>query len=410
MKIKCRPEDFVVEELSAVEPRAQGQFGLYRLTKRGLSTFEAIEELSRRLNRPPSAISAGGLKDKHAVTRQFLTIFGKPVGRLSFGGLRLDPLGRTDKPMRGDLLAGNRFGIVLRDLPDAAAAEAVRRRAEFAARAGLPNYFDEQRFGSLRSGEGFIAAKLMAGDFEGALRLHLATPSRLDSPRERERRTKLDGLWGQWNEAFAALPRGNDRSVVGFLREHPEDFAAAFELIDRRLAQLYLFAFQSYLWNEILARMVSRRLPESGLFFVKYAAGELVFFDSVDDAVLAELRSLVIPLPARKAEFAPGPLAAIATEALSAAGVALEDLRLKGMKHLTFRGGERPALVVPGEMKVGPDEPDELYAGRRKLKLEFALPPGSYATLLVKYVGREMLSGSRAARRGRNRGKKSRKE
>ena len=139
---------------------------------------------------------------------------------------------------------------------------------------------------------------------------------------------------------------------------------------------------------------------------MKYTAGELVFFDSADEAALSELRSLVIPLPARKAEYRPEPLAAAAAETLAATGVALEDLRLKGLKHLTFRGGERPALVLPGNMKVGADEADELYAGRRKLKLEFSLPPGSYATLLVKYVGREMLSGSRASR---NRGKKRRK-
>jgi tRNA pseudouridine13 synthase len=336
-----------------------------------------------------------------------VTIPGQPVGRMSVGGLRLEPLGRVDQPMRGELLAGNRFGILLRDLPDAAAAGLVRRRAGFAARAGVPNYFDEQRFGSLRRGEGFIAGRLMAGDFEGALRLHLAAPSRLDSPRERERRQALDGLWGRWDEAFAALPRGSDRDAVGLLRAHPGDFAGAFELIDRRLAQLYLFAFQSYLWNEILARLLARQLPAAGLFRLKYAAGELVFFDSADDAALAEFRNLLIPLPARKAEYRPGPLADAASEALAAAGVALEDLHLKGLKHLSFRGGERPALVVPGEMKTGADEADEFYAGRRKLRLEFTLPPGSYATLVVKYVGREMLSGSRASRR---RGKKRRKE
>src|SRR5512135_472046 len=101
MKIKCRPEDFFVEELAELRPGRQGPFGLYLLEKRGLSTFEAINELARRTGRPPAAISAGGLKDKYALTRQHLTIFGKPVPPLRAGGLKLEPLGRVEKPMTG---------------------------------------------------------------------------------------------------------------------------------------------------------------------------------------------------------------------------------------------------------------------------------------------------------------------
>ena len=163
MKLKCRPEDFFVEELAEIRPGPQGPFGLYMLEKRALSTFEAINELARKIGRPPSAISAGGLKDKYALTRQHVTIFGKPVGRLKMRGLRLDPLGRVEKPMTGAELTGNRFAIVLRDLPSGAG-KTIAERAELAARQGLPNYFDEQRFGSLRAGEGFIAPALMCLD------------------------------------------------------------------------------------------------------------------------------------------------------------------------------------------------------------------------------------------------------
>jgi len=399
VKIKCRPEDFFVEELAELRPGRTGRFGLYLLEKRGLSTFEAIAELSRRLGRPASALSAGGLKDKYALTRQHLTILGKPVPPLAARGLKLEPLGRVDAPMTAAELRGNRFAVVLRDLPGPAG-RAIAERAERCARQGLPNYFDEQRFGSLRGGQGFIARRLLDGDFEGALRLHLGAPSKLDAPRVRAARRRCEELWGRWGELFRSLPRGNDRSVVSFLREHPAEFAAAFELIERRLAQLYLFAYQSFLWNEILGRVLSRRLGAGALFAVPYAAGALRFYDRAGEAEVAELRELVIPLPARNAEYAPGILGEAAAETLAAERVALAALRLKGTEWLQFRGGARPALVFPRDLRAGSEQPDDLYPGRRKLRLDFALPPGSYATILIKFVARELLPGSRASRRG----------
>jgi tRNA pseudouridine13 synthase len=279
VKLKCRPEDFQVEEQAELHPGRKGRYGLFLLEKRNLSTFEAINLLARRLGKPPKSISAGGLKDKYALTRQHVTIPGKPIPPVRLKGLRLKPLGRVEAPMTGAQLRGNRFKIVLRDLPSDSVS-AVRERARRAGRQGLPNYFDEQRFGSLRGGQGFIARKLIDGDHQAALKLHLATPSRLDAPKARAQRKRLAALWGDWDAAFSALPRGNDRSVVSYLREHPDSFSRAFELIEGRLAQLYLFAYQSYVWNEVLARIVAGRLPAETLVTVRYVAGRLTFYDS----------------------------------------------------------------------------------------------------------------------------------
>lgn len=403
MKIKCRPEDFRVEELARLEPGGRGRFGLYMLEKRGLSTFEAIGRLARHLGRPAKSISAGGLKDKHAVTRQHLTVSGKPVGEVKLAGLKLSPLGRCEEPMTGAQLLGNRFRIILRDVP-ADAIESVRGRARLAARQGLPNYFDEQRFGSFRGKQGFIARRLIDADFEGALRLHLAAPGRLDASRERAARRRASELWGKWAELHAKLPRGSARKIVGHLRDHPGAFLRAFEMLEPRLAQLYLFAYQSYLWNETLAGLLARSLDSEALFEIRYAPGRLTFFDEVTESSLAGLHDLNIPLPCPGADYGSGPLAESAREALEAEGLALDRLRVEGSKKLRFRGGERPALVSPGELLVGKQQPDDLYSGRYKLRLDFTMPPGSYATLLVKFVGRELLPGSRRARKKQRRG------
>jgi tRNA pseudouridine13 synthase len=391
------PEDFRVEEVSGLRAGGGGAYGLYLLEKRGLTTFEAIGRLARHLGRPPSAVSAGGLKDKHAVTLQHVTIEGRPAGRVSMKGLRLTPVGRCTRPMSGDHLEGNRFAIVLRDLSPGDV-DLVRGRAGAVGR-GLPNYFDEQRFGSLRGGE-FIARKLVDGDHEGALRMHLAAPTRADQPRDRKRRRRMDELWGDWQAAFEYLPRGNDRSVVSFLRDHPDSYARAFSLIEGRLAQLYLFAYQSYLWNETLAGYLRRWVPSDRLFEVTYAPGRLVFADPPGEDLLAELRGLDVALPHPKAEYPDGVLADSLREVLAAERIRLEDLRVRRVRGLRFRGGRRAALVTPDGLELEGDQPDDRYPGKRKLRVRFGMPPGSYATLVIKVLGRDLLPGSRRSRRG----------
>src|SRR4051812_22912545 len=74
MKLKTTPDDFEVEELSEFKLGSGGSFAVYLLTKRSLGTPEAITAIADRWNLSRRQISYGGLKDKHAVTRQWVTI------------------------------------------------------------------------------------------------------------------------------------------------------------------------------------------------------------------------------------------------------------------------------------------------------------------------------------------------
>jgi tRNA pseudouridine13 synthase len=55
-------------------------------------------------------------------------------------------------------------------------------------------------------------------------------------------------------------------------------------------------------------------------------------------------------------------------------------------RQLFFKHEERPLFVVPGKLRVHPGRPDELNRGRVKVNLSFTLPPGAYATLVVRRV------------------------
>src|SRR5688572_28143035 len=90
--LKARPEDFFVQEIPLYEPSGQGEHVYAEIQKVGLTTFDAINRISRALNVSPRGIGYAGMKDAQAVTRQTVSIFGttpdkvmalKKIGRAS---------------------------------------------------------------------------------------------------------------------------------------------------------------------------------------------------------------------------------------------------------------------------------------------------------------------------------------
>ena len=141
--------------------------------------------------------------------------------------------------------------MVLRDL-SAEKAEAAPVALGELPRDGLPNYFDDQRFGSVGFDGGFIAQAWLVGDHEQALRLAIAEPNPSDRPDARAEKAILRESWGDWPEAKARLARSHARSLVTYLVDHPTDFRGAFARLRRELRSLYFSAFQSHLWNLLL--------------------------------------------------------------------------------------------------------------------------------------------------------------
>ena len=62
----------------------------------------------------------------------------------------------------------------------------------------------------------------------------------------------------------------------------------------------------------------------------------------------------------------------------------LADLRVEGAPQIHFDPEERALLAFPGKLVVGEARPDEMNRGRLKVNVAFTLPPGAYATLVVK--------------------------
>lgn len=383
MKLKRLPSDFLVEEQLGPLPQG-GPFALYRLTKESMGTPEAVEAVRRRWKLARHALAYAGLKDKHARTVQYLSIRGGPRRGWRQPHLELEYLGQTGRPVHPRDIVANRFVLVLRDLTVAEGAQAQAALGEVA-RDGLPNYFDQQRFGSVTDSGEFIARPWCLGDYERALWLALAAANRHDTPAQREEKAILRQHWGDWARCKAELPRGHARSVITYLVDHPHDFRRALALIRHDLRSLWLAAYQSHVWNQVLGALVRQLCPRPQWVEHRIGPDVLPFFLHLHEAQRRTLEALALPLPSARAPLAGSPLAPLYDEVLAKEGMTLRQMRLKYPRDTFFSKGLRPAVLRP-EGLTSTEADDELYPGRRKLTLRFTLPRGSYATILVKRI------------------------
>ncbi|KAA3612800.1 MAG: tRNA pseudouridine(13) synthase TruD [Planctomycetota bacterium] len=388
MRLKRIQNDFRVFEVlrDEAEILGSGAWTLYRVTKRGLTTHEAVDRLAREAGVPPSAVAIAGLKDKDGITGQFMTVEGgKPVN-LKTPELTIRPVGSAERALSSEDSVGNSFEVVLRDLLPGDMRR-IRIHMNDVREHGIPAYFDDQRFGCLRHGQGFIVRRLIRGDFEGALKALLTSPSRFGSPEIENFKAGIDRRWGDWAELCRYCRDRRGFSVFEHLQKHDGDFAGAFERgVATRERTIHLFAYQSYLWNRAAAIWIRREVEADDLAWLPGDAGTLPVFRKLDEEKSQRLSQATLPLFGRGISLSSmHPEARRAYEAVFRS----ESLQADEFANLDLNGfrpvsQERPLLMKPNYLRGAPAEPDEIYRRRNKMRLRFTLPRGQYATLVAK--------------------------
>lgn len=148
-KVGPEPEDFLVDELPAYAASGKGEHQYVQVQKRLLTTPELVRRLAKACGVNERDVGYAGLKDKFAVTTQWLSLATKTVisEEMPLGeGVKILAVTRHDNKLRTGHLLGNRFTITLVGVHESAFERAqqiaVGLRGE-----GLPNYFGAQRFG-----------------------------------------------------------------------------------------------------------------------------------------------------------------------------------------------------------------------------------------------------------------------
>jgi tRNA pseudouridine13 synthase len=380
MKLKYRPEDFVVRESWRFDEVAGGGYHVYAMDKQKLSTFQAVERICQVARIPHSAVSYCGLKDKQGRTEQLMAVKGKEIS-VQDADLRLRKVGETDHPLSARNTTSNRFAVTIRDLSSVE----IDRLAESVAevqRLGVLNYFDSQRFGHLKHGQGFLAKDILKGQWEHALHNYLK-PSPLDRSEDAKVKAFWQEHWGNW-VAHCPFPGvSRYRTMLRKLRANPRDFKGALLSLEPRERAMIVFTYQSYLWNEGVKLLLLDLVDRKQICQIPYQAGALLFPRSAPQSAIPILREGTFPLLAPDSPMPEGKIGKAVAALLRREQLTLAGLRVHEAP-LFFKHEERQVSVFPGKLVVSKPGRDEHFRGRLRVRLAFTLPPGSYATLVVR--------------------------
>ena len=396
--LKQRPEDFLVEEQPLYEPAGQGEHLYLYIEKKGATTLDLVRRLAKAFRVKKRDVSYAGLKDKHAVTRQLVSVW-RPGSTNADDAEALERFARypyakvlwvdrhTNKLRRGHH-GGNRFVIYVRDVQPTAVLRA-KPILDRLATAGFPNYLGEQRFG-YRQNSHTLGRLLLRRQHQDFLDQLIGQPRDDEHPDVQAGRAAYDA--GDLETALDKIPGSlrAERQALDALRQRKSPEQAALS-VDRTQRDFLVSAAQSAVFNTVL----DRRLR--GGDFPHLRDGDLAWKhdsravfavdpDTADtengpDGRVPRLEvSPSGPLWGHGMTPAAGQTAHDELAALTDAGLTPDDFLPQ--KHLSTEGNRRPlreSLQDP-ELSGGVDEHGPY------LRLSFTLRRGTYATVALREI------------------------
>lgn len=379
--IKEEPGDFLVEEIPLYDASGTGEHVLFLIEKTGFTTYEALKRISRALDIPTREFGYAGLKDRHAITRQFLSVRGvspQQVNSVEIEGIKVLTASWHQRKLRTGHLKGNRFSIKLSHVPSGSAL-AVRSILDVLEKRGLPNYYGRQRFGA-RKNTHILGRCLLFSKWNELLSYFLGHPGGETSPDLAAAREAFDN--GEWPEALRLYPRPFtlERKVLECLIKTGKARSAV-RAISHRLKRLYLSAFQSFLFNAVLTARINSfdELWEGDIAYIHQTGG--VFMVTAPEIEARRLEAWEIspsgPIFGEKTLMAVGEPGAIESDVMSREKVVLDHFKTSP-GGVRLPGARRPLRVKLSDVVLN-EEPDGL-------RLDFSLPSGSYATCVLREI------------------------
>jgi tRNA pseudouridine13 synthase len=383
MKLKQLPVDFIVEEIPGFElSSGKDEHTVFMLEKQGVDTFDAIRRIAQRLRISLFEIGYAGLKDKHALARQYVSIPTKyNVQGLKMDSVVLTLVGYSRKKIKIGDLAGNRFTIVVRDVKESELAD-ISQRAETIVTSGVPNYFDSQRFGSVID-RIFIGKEVVLKNYEKAVKQYLTAYQKTETKKIKDEKRKI---LSQWNDLVGVRVYNKAFAIV--IKEYikTKDWRAAYRKIPAHLREMYVNAYQSFLWNECVKEILKNSVEKKKLYPVEYVIGAFLFY-----AILSEDEMKKIPgtfQTISESVTLSDVEQRIVDRVLIKAGLTLADFAIESETGNFFKTRARQVLLTPDDFMISEPKKDELNSKgntmRYKIQVSFSLPKGCYATIVTK--------------------------
>jgi tRNA pseudouridine13 synthase len=211
------------------------------------------------------------------------------------------------------------------------------------------------------------------GRWEEAALAFLAESSEYEHPESRQARQQL---WKtrDFSEALNYFPSQlkYERAMLNHLSRQPKEFVNAFRKLPRKLCELFVQAYQSYLFNKFLSQRMKLGVPinqpQTGDFLLKINKKEHV----------------ALPLIGFKQSFSSGAQGEIERKILEEEKLMPQHFRVALMPEISAAGGLRIILLRIEDLSIGEPRTDSANPSKRMMRLAFVLRKGSYATVVLR--------------------------
>ncbi|WP_407420851.1 tRNA pseudouridine(13) synthase TruD [Methanobrevibacter sp.] len=395
--IRNQYEDFYVEEIPEMLPTGEGPNVWIWIEKIGRTTLDVVLDIARDLHIDRKRMGFAGMKDKKALTRQWICIANmdseeqfKQVENLDIYKTDFLEITRGRKKLRMGQLKGNKFRILIRDLDDieksADIANEVLKELEVT---GVPNYYGWQRFGKPRTNTHLVGEALVQNDLAEAVRRYVGNPSEEESLENQKARQAYDD--GDLEKSLELMGKGMRyekmmvRQLIKDSKKGELDDKAymnAIHALPKPLQRMFVHAYQSYLFNDVVSRRV-----EMGIN--KFIEGDIIIDNGehiIRDKTPEEYQELIdnfevnptVPLYGTKVPFAGGEVGEMEKSVLESYGLEKSDFEVPKMPRLGSHGLRRSLRFQVWDASAKATD-DGVLA-------EFSINKGSYATAVLREV------------------------
>lgn len=394
--IRQSNEDFFVDEVPLHLPSGEGPNTWMHIEKNGRTTLDVVLDIARALHISRKRTGFAGMKDRSAITRQWLCISNITPEELPdfdeiLHQVKVLEIKQNQKKLRMGQLRGNKFKINIRNTnnpsEDKENAEDVLESLKIT---GVPNYYGYQRFGEVRSTTHLVGKCLVEGDIKKAVDTYIGNPNEEEHNQPYEARKLYDE--GKLEEAYNLMPKSMryEKSMIRELMiskdKHGEivekDYIRAIESLPKPLKRMFVNAYESFLFNKIINERAKIGIN-------KYYDGDIIIdqedhwvhdinVDTIQDDINSFKLNPTAPLFGSKVPLAEGKQGEIEKQVILEENIEKESFACPKTPKLGSNGVRRSI-----RFKIEDTHVEELDDG---ISVEFFIPRGCYATSVLREI------------------------
>ena len=395
--IRNQYEDFYVEEIPEIIPQGEGPNIYIWIEKLGRTTLDVVLDIARDLHISRKRMGFAGMKDKKALTRQWICISNMDSDE-DLAKIKDLDIYKTDflkvvrgrKKLRMGQLKGNKFKILIKDIDDIQKATKTANEVlgELEVK-GVPNYFGWQRFGKPRTNTHLVGEALVENNLKKAVDRYIGCPTEEEHFENQKARQAYDEA--RFEESLELMGKGMryekmmlrqliKESKKGDLTDN--SYKNVIHSLPKPLQRMFVHAYQSYLFNEAVSNRVAMGID-------KYIEGDIMIDSQehiVYDKTPGEYQEMMdsfranptCPLYGTKVPFAGGEVGKMEEEVLKKYSLTKDDFEVPKMPRLGSHGLRRSM-----RFQVWDTSATAVDGG---VLCEFSINKGSYATAVLREI------------------------